>query len=191
MLVFLAKSINHYLDKTTKTDQRMIEPLGAESGPAAFPLAVSLRRRPSDSRWLRHSWQVVGVIATSDRAVTEASRRAIHTYPDGSTDFLWGGFVLQLHRDEAESYYYGLMAPQPRLYVILRRDAGGQPWPFLVSASFDEANAYVEGDEEAHPVAMPAEVYAWVERFVLDHYRPEPRRKRKREDWKETSGERH
>jgi hypothetical protein len=32
---------------------------------------------------------------------------------------------------------------------------------------------------------MPAELYRWAERFVLEHYFPEKHRKRKRDNWKE------
>jgi hypothetical protein len=60
------------------------------------------------------------------------------------------------------------------------------PRPFLVSLSFDEANAYLETDDvDVFPVAMPPELYRWIEAFVLAHYVPEPRRKRKRDDWRE------
>ena len=89
-----------------------------------------------------------------------------------------------MYKDEAESYYHNLMAPNPCLYVILRDNEQGQPEPFRVSASFDEANAYTEVDENAYPVAMPGELYNWVERFVLTHYVPEQRKKRKRKNWK-------
>lgn len=169
----------------------MPEPLEFGIDPAAFPLAVLLRRRPSSNRWLRYHWETVGVVVTSRRPAAAASGQPVCSHPDGAEDFLWGGFSLHLHRDEAESYYYNLLAPEPALYVIQRADDAGRPQPFLVTASFDEANAYVEGDAQAQPVAMPPEIYRWIERFVLCHYQPQPRRKRKRENWKEVPGEHH
>ena len=42
----------------------------------------------------------------------------------------------------------------------------------------------METDEIVESVGMPAELYRWVERFVLQHYVPEKRRKRKRDNWK-------
>jgi hypothetical protein len=42
----------------------------------------------------------------------------------------------------------------------------------------------MEVEEDVFSVPMPAEIYRWVENFVLQHYVPERRKKRKREDWK-------
>ena len=53
------------------------------------------------------------------------------------------------------------------------------PVPVLVTLSFDEANAYGEGGATVYHVAIPAELYAWVERYVLTHYVPEKKYKRK------------
>jgi hypothetical protein len=57
----------------------------------------------------------------------------------------------------------------------------------LVSASFDEAHAYLEAEGDAEAVPMPPEIYQWVERFVLKHYVPERKVKRKRRNWSEDS----
>jgi hypothetical protein len=54
----------------------------------------------------------------------------------------------------------------------------------MVTLSYDEAAAYTEVEEEVFAVPMPPEVYRWVENYVLEHYVPEKRRKRKRVDWK-------
>jgi hypothetical protein len=43
----------------------------------------------------------------------------------------------------------------------------------------------METDEIVETVAMPPELYRWAERFVLEHYVPEKRKKRKRDNWKE------
>ena len=53
----------------------------------------------------------------------------------------------------------------------------------LLTLSFDEAHAYLEGDENLYTVPMPPEIYRWVEAYVLAHYVPEKRTKRKRRDW--------
>ena len=155
-----------------------------------FQVAVILRRKPSRNRWISHIWSVQGVVANSQDVVTQTAGQPVHSGPDGSEDFLWGDISLRLYKDQAESYYHNLLAPEPALYVILRTQQAqgpqpGAPYPVLVSASFDEANAYVESDDDAQPVAMPGEIYHWVERFVLKHYVPERPTKRKRNNWKE------
>jgi hypothetical protein len=104
---------------------------------------------------------------------------------EGVRELLYGGFRVRLHRDECESYYHNLRSPRPHCYVLTRPGAEGEPVPFLVSACFDEANAYLEGEDvQAYAVDMPPEIYRWVEAYVLEHYVPRPRRKRERDDWK-------
>ena len=68
---------------------------------------------------------------------------------------------------------------------MLRQDDGeDEPVPFLVSLSFDEAHAYLEGDDTVFAVDIPAEMYRWIESFVLAHYCPQQLKKRKRKNWK-------
>ena len=48
----------------------------------------------------------------------------------------------------------------------------------------------MEADEVVESVAMPAELYRWVEQYVLENYLPEKRKKRKRDNWKEAESDR-
>jgi hypothetical protein len=47
----------------------------------------------------------------------------------------------------------------------------------------------METEELVESVDMPAELYRWAERFVLEHYVPKKRKKRKRDDWKARGNE--
>lgn len=156
----------------------------AQASPTAVPVAVLLRRGPPRNRWQTASFQVLGIVVTTEPAAAPACQ-TIRNGPEGE-DTLWTGFTLRLYKDETESYYHNLLAPTPHLYVLTRNTAGGVPEPFLVSASYDEANAY-EGDCQTYPVALPPELYGWIEQFVLEHHRPEQRHKRQRRNWKEES----
>lgn len=156
-----------------------------------FPLAVLMRRGPSHNRWISHSWQAIGVIVTSRQSVVHADGARVARHPDGAEDFLWGGFRLKLHRDEAESYYHNLMSARPSLFVICRNETPDRPKPFRVTACFDEANAFVEGDDDAQSVPMPPEIHQWIEQYVVRHYVPQPRHKRQRRNWKDEADERH
>jgi hypothetical protein len=109
-------------------------------------------------------------------------------HQEGSVSrYIYSGFTLRLHEDECESYYYNLLSSQPRCYVVANLDDQGKPEPFLVSLSYDEAHAYLEGDETVYSVPIPAELYRWTEAYVLDHYVPQKRSKRRRSDWKSTN----
>ena len=67
----------------------------------------------------------------------------------------------------------------------------GRPQPFLVSMSFDEAHAYLEGDDEIYAVDVPPELYRWTEAYVIANYFPEKKKKRKLRDWRAQGSEEH
>lgn len=58
------------------------------------------------------------------------------------------------------------------------------PVPYLVSLSFDEVHAYLEGDEQVFAVEIPPELYKWSEAFILTHYVATKKTKRKLKNWK-------
>ncbi len=153
--------------------------------PTAFSVVVLMQRQPSTiSKWSDYQWEAVGVMVQGDD--TPYTEMPQLVFEDGEVKrYLYGRFRLTLHADECESYYYNLISPEPRCYVVARTDDDNIPVPFLVSMSFDEVHAYIETDEQVFAVAIPAELYRWIEDFVLLHYAPEKRKKRKRDEWKE------
>ena len=92
---------------------------------------------------------------------------------------------MALYRDEAESYYHNLMVGIPGCYVVVREREDGMPEPVLVTLSFDAGQAYLEGDEAVYNVPLPPELCRAAEAFVLAHYVPEKKEKRKLDNWKE------
>lgn len=156
-----------------------------QSAPSSFEITVVLTREPvANNRWVKASWRVAGV--AYGRHLDADTNAADDSSDHSARQQLYPGLLLKLHADEAESYYHNLMAPVPQLYVVTRSEAlGAIPEPFHVTASFDEAHAYLEGDDDVHQVPLPAEVLPWVERFVVKHYEPRARYKRRRRDWKE------
>ena len=157
-----------------------------------MPVTVVLERRPAQlQQWVDHLWEAVGVVAGS--FALSAEREALPVVDDdgGTQRFLVGGLRLHLNADECESYYHNMMAPHPRCHVVAHvENDGDRPEPFLVSMSFDEAHAYLEGEDEIYAVDVPPEIYRWTEAYVLTHYVAEKRRKRKRTDWKTNAMER-
>ncbi len=159
------------------------------ASPKSFPIAVIIkhRRAPAQQVWRGDSWRVSGVVVNSQPVAKTAAGILLRSSSDGD-EYLWGGFSLRLHKDEAESYYHNLMSPKPSLFVISTLNERGMLVPFMVSASFDEAHAYFESDLQT--VAMPPELYPWIERYVITHYVPEQKLKRKRRNWTENDFER-
>lgn len=153
--------------------------------PHEYPVAILMQRRGSDNPWIDEVWEALGIVA--GEAVSGTGQLPIRESADAS-HYLLTGFRLKLFVDECESYYHNLMTPHPRCYVVAREDAEGVPIPFLVSLSFDEAHAYLEAGELIYAVDIPPEVYCWCEAFVLSHYVPQRKYKRKLSNWKGEAG---
>ncbi len=127
--------------------------------------------------------EVIGVLTRPAPAQAGLQKRLIHSDADHE-QYLWTGLDLNLHTDASESYYCNLMGEKPSVFVVSRSEQGSLQ-PFLVTLSYDEAASYMEVDESVSAVPMPAEIYRWCEAFVLAHYVPEKKRKRKRDNWKQ------
>lgn len=152
---------------------------------SSFPVSVLMVfREPGDQPWDTGHWDVMGVVAGNSLA-GDARDDGVPINTDSSDrQFLWPGFRLELFKDDAGSYYHNLMGSKPRIFVVCREGDSGRLEPFMATPSYDEAAAYTEVEEEVFAVPMPPEVYRWAEKFVLEHYVPEKKKKRKRENWK-------
>jgi hypothetical protein len=149
-----------------------------------FPVALVLDyQRSNATAWSAGRWRVIGAVAGQHGV---AQRRSVMSMrkDDAGEQVLCAGYQLQLHRDDAESYYCNLMGERPSLFVVCREEAGQRPEPALVTVSYGEAASYTEVDGTVHAIAMPPEIYRWVEAYVLEHYVPEKHKKRKRDNWK-------
>jgi len=153
--------------------------------PADFPVVVLMQRQPSVHRqWSDYQWQAVGVMAMADEHMSDEEKQLVRSEGE-LMQVLYSGFTIRLYVDECESYYFNLISPNPRCYVIARNNEDAVPVPFLVTMSFDDAHSYMEADEEVYAVDISPELYRWTEAFVLQHYSHEKRKKRKRDDWKD------
>ena len=152
--------------------------------PEHFSVAVIMQKGPSVSAWSEVSWQALGIAVSQDAEESSQHKpRKIHEEADVS-HYLYPNYRVKLYADECESYYHNIMSPNPRCFVVAVGNEQEVPVPFLVSLSFDEANAYLEADETVYDVDLPPELYRWAEAFVLAHYVPEKKTKRRRIDWK-------
>lgn len=144
-----------------------------------------MQRRPATiSRWLDYVWTAVGVTVGESQ---QSAKATTVTHIEGDVQLhVYSGYQVKLNIDECESYYRNLMSLTPHCYVVVHQDDDNddQPVPFIVSLSFDEAHAYLEGDDTVFTVDMPPELYRWTEAFVLTHYCPQQLKKRKRQDWR-------
>ena len=82
-------------------------------------VAVVMQRRASQSRWVDHVWEPIGVLGGHDER-----RAALAGRPGrASKQWLHPGFELVLHKDEIEGYYLNVSASEPRVFVLWRMEA--------------------------------------------------------------------
>ena len=96
---------------------------------------------------------------------------------------LWTGFALEFHRDGGESYWHTLVGEQQEIFVVCQDDEEDELAPILITADYDEAMAYHEADDTVLSAPMPQVIYQTLERFVLENYAPEQKKRRKRKQW--------
>jgi len=152
-----------------------------------FPVSVLMARHVvSRGVWSIPQWRALAVLPGEEFAEDPAGNAGapvrVHN-AGGEEQYLWRGFTLRLYRDGAESYWYNLVGRQPSLFVLCRAGEEGELAPFLVTANYDEAGAYLEADDEMFSVPLPPEVHVALEQFVMEHYVPREPEKRKRKNW--------
>ncbi len=149
-----------------------------------FLVSVIMQCTILDNQWASESWNAVGVTVGSNSIQDNQNQAKKIFEQDNICQYLYSDFKIKLHEEECESYYHNLMSQSPRCFIVADLDEDNVPVPFLVSLSQDEAHSYLEGDEELYAINLPAELYRWSEAFVLSHYAPIKKIKRKLKDWK-------
>ena len=157
---------------------------------SSFPVSVIMQKSKSDNIWVDEIWEAIGVTVGEHADIDKGSKKisSIIVEQENITQYLNTGFILELFADECESYYYNLISSTPRCFIVAQENEENVPVPFLVSLSYDAAHSYLEGDETVYAVDLPAELYCWSEAFILSHYAPEKKFKRKRTNWKQDVG---
>ena len=91
------------------------------------------------------------------------------------------GFTLALFRDEAEGYHLNLSSGAPVWFVVWRIDDDdpARAWPETVSLSYNEAGRWLDAQERVDNVPLAPNLAAWLQSYTDEHYRPEPKQRRR------------
>jgi hypothetical protein len=146
-------------------------------------VAVIVGRTPLASRWASERWEPVAIEPLPD--ATAASEAPAGVRLDDGSSWRFGVFAVELHRSEAEGYHLNITAPLPKAFIMWRAaEDGAEPpcRPVLVTVSYNQAARMLDGGEQVDAVPLPPEMLEWMRPFVTEHYKPEPRKKMKRND---------
>ena len=146
--------------------------------PKTCPVAVVIDRQKAPNAWEDWRFRITevlvdqGGLGSGPRSLRDDGRHAqvLHT-----------GLTVALHRDEAEGYYLNLTSGAPVWFVMWRvdEDDPSLAWPELVTLSYNEAGRLLDAQERVDNLPLPGEVCAWLQAFVDEHHRPEPKQRRR------------
>jgi uncharacterized protein DUF3305 len=159
--------------------------------PLRFPVSVVMQRIPLANRWADERWEAFAVELADHPSASPPET----PQEDGPMRWRCPGFEIELHPVEADGYYLNLSAREPKVFVLWRMaepgdDAEPRARPYIVTVSYNEAARFLDAGEQVDAVPMPLPLLAAMESFVAQHYRPEPRKKVKRNEFYEGE-ERH
>jgi hypothetical protein len=149
-----------------------------------FLVDVTMERVPLANRWISERWQPASVVPATVTDTADDSPRHERVASDGSS-WVARGLPVTLHKTEAEGYFLNVTSAEPKLFVMWRREEDGAEPPVrvvVVTASYNEAARSLDAGEQVDAVPLPDGLAQWVRPYVAEHYKPEPRRKVRRND---------
>ena len=144
----------------------------------AVRVAVVMDREANPNQWEAWRFRLVDVVPQED--VFGVAPRVLRD--DGTLQrTLYPNFRLELFRDEAEGYHLNLTSGAPVWFVMWRVDDDdpSRAWPETVSLSYNEAGRWLDAQERIDNVPLAGELVAWLQAYTDEHYRPEPKKRRR------------
>lgn len=168
--------------------------------------AVLMRKQFLDNPWISYRWapqevlpdfgQFTNALSAEDKIIGQFLGR-----DDQGESWLFTGYELNLFPDEGEGYYLNLSATQPCWFVMWRLEEDIERYvdaqsielakseatiavPHRISVSYNEAGRLLDGGESVDNVPLSAEHASWLQEFVNENYRPEPKKRHRPESFK-------
>lgn len=142
------------------------------------PVAVVIERQTQPNAWEAWRFRVAevlvdeGLFGDQPRVLRDDGQRAQTLFP---------GLGVTLYRDEAEGYYLNLTSGAPVWFVMWRisDEDPSHAVPELVTLSYNEAGRLLDAQERVDNLPLPDELCGWLQAFVAEHYKPEPKQRRR------------
>jgi hypothetical protein len=132
------------------------------------------------SRWATFQWGIGLVL--DDTGATDEREPVAEGGGEADDALRFSGLSVSLHASEGEGYWLNLTSPSPCLFVMWRQESGELPVPWVVTASYNEAGRMLDAGEKVENAPMSEPMRAWVQAFTDANYKPEVRKKVKRND---------
>jgi len=162
--------------------------------------AVIMRKQKLDNPWISHRWvpqEVLPDFGQFHQGLETHSISGQFLGRDANGEsWLFTGFELNLFLDEAEGYYLNVSATTPCWFVMWRLEEDIDRFidqqslslvqaesaiavPHRICVSYNEAARLLDGGETVDTITMSDEHAAWLQEYVNENYRPEPKKRHK------------
>ncbi|WP_370626284.1 DUF3305 domain-containing protein [Polynucleobacter sp. AP-Latsch-80-C2] len=158
-----------------------------------------MRKQNLDNPWISYRWvpqEVLpdfGQFHSQDLEQEKIVGQFLGRDAEGES-WLFTGFELSLFPDEAEGYYLNVSATIPCWFVMWRLEEDFERFldeqsiplakadtnfavPHRICVSYNEAGRLLDGGESVDTVPMSDEHASWLQEYVNEHYRPEPKKR--------------
>ena len=144
----------------------------------AVRVAVLMEREAAPNQWEAWRFKLLDVVlhedgfGTAPRVLRDDGKHAQTLFPS---------FTLELFKDQGEGYHLNLTSGHPVWFVMWRIDDEdpSRAWPEAVSLSYNEAGRWLDAQERVDNVPLGAELTQWLQAYTDEHYRPEPKKRRR------------
>jgi len=161
--------------------------------------AVLMRKQNIDNPWVAYRWVPQEVLPDFGQFNSQLSKSIVGQFLGRDTDgesWLFTGYELDLFPDEAEGYYLNVSATKPSWFVMWRLEEDIEHYideqslplaksevsfavPHRICVSYNEAARLLDGGESVDTVSMSEQHASWLQEYVNDNYRPEPKKRHK------------
>ena len=161
--------------------------------------AVLMRKQNMDNPWVSYRWVPQEVLPDFGQFNGHSNHSVFGQFlerdPEGES-WLFTGYDLDLFPDESEGYYLNVSATTPCWFVMWRLEEDIERYideqslplarvestiavPHRICVSYNEAGRLLDGGESVDTIPMTNEHASWLQEYVNEHYRPEPKRRHK------------
>ena len=161
--------------------------------------AVLMRKQNIDNPWVSYRWAPQEVLPDlgqfNSKQSNAISGQFLGRDAEGES-WLFTGYELELFPDEAEGYYLNVSATTPSWFVMWRLEEDIERYvdeqslelaktessfavPHRICVSYNEAARLLDGGESVDTVPMSEQHASWLQEYVNDNYRPEPKKRHK------------
>ncbi|WP_370624896.1 DUF3305 domain-containing protein [Polynucleobacter sp. JS-Fieb-80-E5] len=158
-----------------------------------------MRKQNIDNPWVSFRWVPQEVLPDFGQFNSQQTKSIVGQFLGRDADgesWLFTGYELDLFSDEAEGYYLNVSATTPAWFVMWRLEEDIERYideqslplakseasfavPHRICVSYNEAARLLDGGESVDTIPLSEQHATWLQEYVNDNYRPEPKKRHK------------